>query len=127
MSGKRYTESSKLMRSSRSFSAAIWWPMWPTPARHQQAQPLLVVAASQTAVPVTSSASALDDVKELRRFRAELKRVNEERDILKKPPRTLPRDKGKVRPHARACREFLVSAICRVLRVHRSESYAWLQ
>src|SRR5690554_5489516 len=34
---------------------------------------------------------------ELRRLRAEVKRLTEERDILKKPQRTLPRSPAKVR------------------------------
>lgn len=42
----------------------------------------------------------LDQSAEVRRLKAELKRVTEERDILKKPPRTLQRDSGKVRVHA---------------------------
>ncbi len=39
----------------------------------------------------------LDQSVEVRRLKAELRRVTEERDILKKPPRTLPRVEGKVR------------------------------
>lgn len=38
-----------------------------------------------------------DQHAELRRLRAELKRVTEERDILKRPPRTLPRSAAEVR------------------------------
>src|SRR5690606_6295153 len=41
---------------------------------------------------------------ELRRLRAELKRVTEERDILKRPPRTLPRSAAEVRLHQPAIR-----------------------
>lgn len=37
---------------------------------------------------------------ENRRLQAELRRITEERDILKKPRRTLPRGKGEVRVHA---------------------------
>ena len=36
---------------------------------------------------------------ELRRLKAELKRVTEERDILKRPQRTLPSSPGEVRIH----------------------------
>ena len=36
---------------------------------------------------------------EVSRLKAELKRANEERDILKRPPRTLPRCQGEVRVH----------------------------
>ena len=47
----------------------------------------------------------LSQTEELRRLKAELKRVSEERDILKKPPRTLPSYPGKVRvyPAPRTC------------------------
>nr|UVN17959.1 hypothetical protein pPsy0479b_00001 [Pseudomonas syringae] len=44
-----------------------------------------------------------DQQAELRNLRAELKRVTEERDILKKrPPRTLPRSAAEVRLHQEA-------------------------
>ena len=43
-----------------------------------------------------------DQQAELRRLRAELKRVTEERDILKRPPRTLPRSPAEVRRHQQA-------------------------
>ncbi len=43
-----------------------------------------------------------DQQAELRRLRAELKRVTEERDILKRPPRTLPRSPAEVRLHQQA-------------------------
>lgn len=35
----------------------------------------------------------------IKRLQSELKRVTEERDILKKPPRTLPENPSKVRIH----------------------------
>jgi transposase len=40
-----------------------------------------------------------DQEAEVRSLRAELKRVTDERDILKRPPRTLPRRSGDVRVH----------------------------
>jgi len=40
------------------------------------------------------------DSAEVRRSKAEVKRLTEERDILKKPRRTSPRDDGEVRVHA---------------------------
>ena len=36
------------------------------------------------------------------RLKAELKRVEEERDILKRPPRTLPKNPGEVRVYPRS-------------------------
>lgn len=44
-----------------------------------------------------------DQSAEVRRLKAELKRVTEERDILKKPRRTSPRGKSEVRVHAGTC------------------------
>lgn len=61
--------------------------------------------AGKTVAPASDSA-------EVRRLKAELKRVTEERDILKKPPRTLPGGEGEVRVHARACPG--VSPLCDV-------------
>ena len=43
----------------------------------------------------------------LHRLRAELKRVTEERDILKKPQRTLPRNPGEVSPVEFEKRHFM--------------------
>lgn len=49
------------------------------------------------------SIASTDDVvalkAEMSRLKVELKRTTEERDILKKPPRTLPRSQSKVRIH----------------------------
>ncbi len=49
---------------------------------------------------VRKAKKSVDLVQENARLRAELRRAEEERDILKRPPRTLPRGKGKVRLHA---------------------------
>src|SRR5690606_25788038 len=46
-------------------------------------------------------AATADQADELRRLKSELRRVTEERDILKKPRRTLPSSPGEVRLHAR--------------------------
>lgn len=48
-------------------------------------------------------AEPADQQAEIRRLKAELKRVTEERDILKKPPHTLPRSPGKVCLHPGPC------------------------
>lgn len=46
--------------------------------------------------------AAQDQQAEIRQLKAELKRVTEERDILKKrPPRTLPRSPGEVRVYSK--------------------------
>jgi len=53
-----------------------------------------------------------DQHTEMRRLRAELKRVTEERDILKRPPRTLPWSAVEVRLYQAACgRLFHPSAL----------------
>lgn len=59
-----------------------------------------------------------DQQAELRRLRAELKRVTEERDILKRPPRTLPGSPAEIRlepppPAHIPCDNSLVSRMIR--------------
>jgi len=58
---------------------------------------------------------------EIRRLKAELKRVSEERDILKKPQRTLPRSHDKVRIHPGT--RNLVS--CSKALPHDESSFQW--
>lgn len=48
-------------------------------------------------VPEVERSEMQGQAAEIRRLKAELKRVSEERDILKKPQRTLPKSPGKVR------------------------------
>lgn len=64
---------------------------------------------------------------EIVRLKSELKRAEEERDILKRLPRTLPANNGKVRIHKDHRREFRVVSMCGVLKVHRSGFYAWIK
>ena len=59
------------------------------------------VQAARKTAPTPGATAAPSDSAEIRRLKAELRRVTEERDILKKLPRTLPRGKGEVRVHAR--------------------------
>ena len=65
-----------------------------------------------------------DQQAELRRLRAELKRVTEERDILKRPPRTLPRSPAEVRRYQQLSVEYPVRRLCQTLQVHPSGYYA---
>ncbi|WP_181360122.1 IS3 family transposase [Stenotrophomonas panacihumi] len=85
------------------------------------------VQAAKKAAPAASPAVASDSA-EVRRLKAELKRVTEERDILKKGRRVLCQGvKAKyafMRAHAR---EFRLVAMCRVLGVQRSGYYAWVR
>lgn len=55
----------------------------------------------QFGVPAADRAEARSQQDEIRRLKSELKRVTEERDIQKRPRRTLPRNPGKVRLHPR--------------------------
>ncbi|MFY9127304.1 MAG: IS3 family transposase [Limnohabitans sp.] len=80
----------------------------------------------------TNKPVAIDDMKsmqaELNRLKAELRRTTEERDNLKKGRRVLcktVRVKYAFIQEHRA--EFTLSGMCRVLDVHRSGYYAWLQ
>ena len=63
-----------------------------------------VQKAKKAGRPAAGSAPTGTDSAEVRRLKAELRRVTEERDIPKKLPRTLPGGKGEVRVHARAHR-----------------------
>lgn len=61
----------------------------------------------------------------MRRLKAELRRVTEERDILKKGRRVLCQGVRAKYEFMRAhLAEFRVSSMCRVLGVHRSGFYA---
>lgn len=53
-------------------------------------------------VPETERSELQGQAADIRRLKAELKRVSEERDILKRPQRTLPKGPGKVRIHSGA-------------------------
>ncbi|MCR6625757.1 MAG: IS3 family transposase [Pseudoxanthomonas sp.] len=86
------------------------------------------VQAAKKTVPAPGATVAPSDSAEIRRLKAELRRVTEERDILKKPRRVLCQGvRAKyafMRAHAR---EFRLVAMCRVLGVQRSGYYAWLR
>ncbi|QSQ40437.1 IS3 family transposase [Xanthomonas translucens pv. translucens] len=85
------------------------------------------VQAAKKTVPAPGAPAAPSDSAEIRRLKAELRRVTEERDILKKPPRTLPRVRAKYAFMRAHVREFRLVAMCRVLDVQRSGYYAWLR
>jgi putative transposase len=70
---------------------------------------------------------AQDQNAEVRRLQAQVRRLTEERDILKKPRRTSPRVKAKYAFMREHLREFRLCVMCRVLVVHRSGYYAWLR
>ena len=54
---------------------------------------------------------------EIRRLKTELRQVTEERDILRRPPRTLPASQGKVRIHNQTSRldRYSVVTLCQTL------------
>ena len=67
-----------------------------------------------------------DQSAEVRRLKTELRRVTEERDILKKGRRVLCQGVKAKYVFMQAHREeFRVCAMCRVLRVNRAGYYAW--
>ncbi|HET9395205.1 MAG TPA: IS3 family transposase, partial [Nitrospiraceae bacterium] len=69
-----------------------------------------------------------DQNAEVRRLKAELRRVTEERDIPKKSRRVLCQGvKVKYAFMKQHADEFRLAAMCRVLHVHRSGYYAWLR
>ena len=61
---------------------------------------------------------------EIVRLKSELKRAEEERDILKKLCQGIPVRYAFIRDHRQ---EFRVVSMCGVLRVHRSGFYAWIK
>lgn len=67
-----------------------------------------------------------DQHAELRRLRAELKQVTEERDILKRPPHTLPRSAMKYAFIIQRAGDYSIRRLCMTLKVHPSGYYAWL-
>ncbi|MEN3033303.1 IS3 family transposase, partial [Chromobacterium amazonense] len=75
----------------------------------------------------TQSAAATDQQAEIRRLKAELKRVTEERDIPKKGRRILCQGVrvryAFIRAHAQ---QFPIRRLCRVMSVHPSGYYAWI-
>ena len=75
-----------------------------------------------------SAPAGVDQAAEIRRLKAELARVTEERDILKKSHRVF-RQGCKVRYAfvAEHRRQFPVRAMCRCLRIQPSGFYAWLK
>ena len=100
MSGKRYTDEFKAEaakqvleqgRSVRDVATRLGVSI----------HSLYAWVAKQRKVPSISQTDGLLAA-ENRRLQAEVRRLTEERDILKKPQRTLPRGKGEVRLHASA-------------------------
>lgn len=56
----------------------------------------------QYANPSSTHPAAMDQASELRRVKSEFRRVTQERDVQKRPQRTLPSCSGEVRVHARS-------------------------
>lgn len=62
---------------------------------------------------------------EIKRLQKELRRVTEERDILKKSPRTLPESPCKVRLYSTNQDQYPTRTLCKLLEPHYSGFYAW--
>lgn len=73
------------------------------------------------------SQELLEAKSEVLRLRSQLRRVEEERDLLKKPRGTLPGTRVKYRFMNEHRRDYAITLMCRVLRVARAGFYAWLQ
>ena len=66
--------------------------------------------------------------REILKLRADMRRLEEGRDILKKAARYIAKDPGvKYRFILEHRHEFRVLTMCRVLRVHPSGNYQWIQ
>ncbi|WP_413688717.1 IS3 family transposase [Pseudomonas aeruginosa] len=87
-----------------------------------------VQKAKKAGKPAAGAAPTGTDSAEVRRLKAELRRVTEERDILKKGRRVLCQGVRAKYAFMRAhIGEFRLVAMCRVLGVHRSGYYAWVR
>ncbi|MCC0317048.1 IS3 family transposase [Pseudomonas aeruginosa] len=87
-----------------------------------------VQKAKKAGKPAAGAAPTGTDSAEVRRLKAELRRVTEERDIPKKSRRVLCQGVRAKYAFMRAhIGEFRLVAMCRVLGVHRSGYYAWVR
>ena len=73
------------------------------------------------------SIQSSDEKLNIAKLETELKRVTEERDLLKKPQGTLPATPSKVRLHSRTPKRASITTLCRLFMLHRSGFYAWLK
>lgn len=98
MSGERYTEEFKIEAVKQVTKRGH--PATEVAARSGVSSHSLYQWARRYGAPSAERQKADDQQGEMKRLKAELKRVTEERDILKRPPRTLPGCQGKVRLHS---------------------------
>ena len=97
MSGKRYTEEFKIEAVKQVTERGR--PATEVAARLGVSSHSLYQWAKRYSAPPAERQKADDQQVEMKRLKAEPKRVTEERDILKRPPRTLPGCQGKVSLH----------------------------
>ena len=95
MSNSRYPEEFKIEAVKQVTERGL--PIAEVAARLGMSTHSLYAWVKRYSKPQEQRAQEDDQQAELRRLRAELKRVTEERDILKRPPRTLPRSAAEVR------------------------------
>jgi hypothetical protein len=72
------------------------------------------------------SAELVEAKSEILQLRCQMRRLEEERDLLKKPHGTLLGSPGKVLAHERAPAGISLVLMCRVLKVARAGFYQWL-
>lgn len=99
MSGKRYTEEFKIEAVKQVTERGH--PAKEVAARLGVSSHSLYQWVKRYSAPPVERQKVDDQQAEMKRLKAELKRITEERDILKRPPRTLPKCPGKVRLHSR--------------------------
>lgn len=88
MTSKRYTEEFKVEAVKQVTERGHSVPN--VAARQGVSSSNLYQWIKRYSLPAVERIAAQDQQAEIRQLKAELKRVTEERDILKKPPRTLP-------------------------------------
>ena len=98
MSGKRYTEEFKIEAVKQVTERGH--PAMEVASRLGVSARSLYQWAKRYSAPPAERQKADDQQVEMKRLKTKLKCVTEERDISKRPPRTLPGCEGKVRLHS---------------------------
>ena len=124
MSNPRYPEEFKIEAVKQVTERGL--PVAEVAARLGMSTHSLYAWVKRYSKPQEQRAQEDDQQAELRRLRAELKRVTEERDILKRPPRTLPGVRLKYAFINQLSADYSVRRLCLTLKVHASGYYARL-
>ena len=123
MSSKRYPEEFKIETVKQITERG--YPVAEVAARIGVSQHSLYEWLKRYGVPEQERLETQSQSAEIRKLKAELRRVTEERDILKRPPRTLPGVPVRyafIRAHEE---QHPVRRLCQMMVVHPSGYYAW--